>query len=233
MPKRKVKVSTRKRVVTKKTQAKIKTKVTKKSVVLKRKHKRTIVLSAPRKNRFIWAESYTSLLMGIVFVIVIALFVGSLLRTHHTQEVTSTSISPSITPSPSQNGFLGDQKTYTVQPGDDLWHIAEKFYTSGYYWTQIAKANNLDNPGILYSGTKLMIPSVTPIPGLTITPTPTEMPQQSAITTDTYTVQKGDTLWDIAVKSYNDGYKWTQIAKANNLENPGVIFSGNVLKIPR
>ena len=48
----------------------------------------------------------------------------------------------------------------------------------------------------------------------------------------TYTVVEGDTLWSIAVKSYNDGYKWPEIAKANNLSNTDQLEAGQQLKIP-
>jgi nucleoid-associated protein YgaU len=48
----------------------------------------------------------------------------------------------------------------------------------------------------------------------------------------TYTVKAGDDLWDVAVAVYKDGYRWSEIAKANNLTNPNVIHSGNVLNIP-
>lgn len=47
-----------------------------------------------------------------------------------------------------------------------------------------------------------------------------------------YTVVRGDNLWDIAVAAYGDGYRWTDIAQANNLVNPSIIHAGNVLVIP-
>ena len=47
-----------------------------------------------------------------------------------------------------------------------------------------------------------------------------------------YLVQKGDNLWKIAEKKYNDGYKWTEIAKANEILSPGLIEEGQKLIIP-
>ncbi len=187
-----------------------------------------------------WTESYTSLLMGVVAVVVGVLFVVSFLKqTHHVQQTSSTSTtaitaSPSSTPSELQPG----QKTYSVKAGDDLWHIAETYYKSGYNWVDIAKANNISDPSMIFSGNTLIIPQVTPAvattsPTLTPTPEVVRVGSSDTITGSTYTVQQGDDLWHIAVRAYADGYQWTKIAQANNLSNPSLIFSGNVLKIPR
>ncbi len=48
-----------------------------------------------------------------------------------------------------------------------------------------------------------------------------------------YTVKEGDTLFDISNKYYNDGYKYTEIAKTNNLTNADAIDTGQVLEIPK
>ncbi len=48
-----------------------------------------------------------------------------------------------------------------------------------------------------------------------------------------YTVKEGDTLFVIADKYYKDGYKYTEIAKANNLPNVDSIEVGQVLEIPK
>ena len=53
------------------------------------------------------------------------------------------------------------------------------------------------------------------------------------ITGNSYTVISGDNLWDIAVRAYGDGYRWVDIAEANNLANPDLIHRGNVFKLPR
>jgi nucleoid-associated protein YgaU len=83
-------------------------------------------------------------------------------------------------------------------------------------------------------------PTSTPIP--TQVPRPTAKPAPKATTTvvsgakingNSYTVVKGDNLWEIAVRAYGDGYKWTEIAKANKLANPDIIHSGNKFTLPR
>lgn len=47
-----------------------------------------------------------------------------------------------------------------------------------------------------------------------------------------YTVKDGDTLFTIAEKYYQDGKKFSEIAKANNLTDVNEIVVGQVLKIP-
>lgn len=48
-----------------------------------------------------------------------------------------------------------------------------------------------------------------------------------------YTVKDGDTLFTIAEKYYQDGYKFSEIAKANNLTNADQISTDQVLEIPK
>lgn len=48
-----------------------------------------------------------------------------------------------------------------------------------------------------------------------------------------YKVLPGDSLWTIAQKFYNDGYKWTEIAKLNKLKNPDSIETGMTLSLPK
>ncbi len=48
-----------------------------------------------------------------------------------------------------------------------------------------------------------------------------------------YEVVKGDNLWKIAQNKYNNGYVWSEIAKANNLKNPSSIEVGQKLVLPK
>ncbi|HQL42484.1 MAG TPA: DUF4398 domain-containing protein [Spirochaetota bacterium] len=50
-----------------------------------------------------------------------------------------------------------------------------------------------------------------------------------------YNPERRDCLWRIAVKFYNDGFKWKQIFEANKdlVKNPNLIKPGWVLKIPK
>ena len=47
----------------------------------------------------------------------------------------------------------------------------------------------------------------------------------------TYTVKKGDTLWNIAKKELGDGTRYKEIAKLNNISNPNKIYPGQILKL--
>lgn len=51
----------------------------------------------------------------------------------------------------------------------------------------------------------------------------------------TYTVVKGDCLWNIAKKYYGDGTKYPVIAEANKdkIKTPNLIYPGQVLTIPK
>lgn len=53
-------------------------------------------------------------------------------------------------------------------------------------------------------------------------------------TAKTYTVKKGDCLWNIAKKQYGNGAQYTKIYNANKdkIKNPNLIYPGQVLTIP-
>lgn len=49
----------------------------------------------------------------------------------------------------------------------------------------------------------------------------------------TYTVKEGDTLFTIAEKYYNDGYKYPEIVKENKFANENVVEVGQKITIPK
>ena len=51
-------------------------------------------------------------------------------------------------------------------------------------------------------------------------------------TADSYTVQSGDTLWGICKEFYGDGALAYQLATANDIKNPNLIYPGQVLTLP-
>jgi len=48
----------------------------------------------------------------------------------------------------------------------------------------------------------------------------------------TYTVQRKDTLWSIAMRFYGDGKRWREIAQANGISDPSRLPVGATLVIP-
>lgn len=151
---------------------------------------------------------------------------------------------------------------YIIKEGDTLFSIAEKYYKDGYKFDELANANNLEDPNSLQAGQVLNIPllatspspsavsesiaessekpSETPSPSQTPQPSPgteTLSPQNSvwgsAITGDSYTVVEDDWLSKIADRAYGDANAYDKIAQANNIQDPDLIYPGQVLTIPR
>lgn len=100
------------------------------------------------------------------------------------------------------------QRIHVVQRGETLRNIAAFYGTT---WQAIATANNLFNPNLIFPGQQLVIPAA------------------GTGVTRTYTVQRGDTLRNIAFR-FNT--TWQAIAEVNQLANPNRIFPGQVLTLP-
>ncbi len=121
---------------------------------------------------------------------------------------------------------------YIVQPGDDLWHISEKFYGTGDFVYQIIKENNLNESQPIEPGKKLIIPEIKTLKEQ-------DKGDISAISTNKnlkkesyYIVMPGDSLSLISLKVYGNLFDWPKILKANNLINPDQIEVGEKLIIP-
>lgn len=189
------------------------------------------------------SNSYKSLIYGIVTVIVLFIVVGLGIRTL-SQNKAQVDDGAVMTQKNQENQAPTDNK-YEVKEGETLWSIAEKSYNDGFEWKEIAKANNITDPSTLEKGMRLVIPQILTQPAVQpsdLSPTPSQQIQPAVqnfesgttkITGDTYVVGHGDYLWEIAVRAYGDGYRWVDIARANNLANPNLIFSGDNLKLPR
>ena len=179
-----------------------------------------------------FSESYTSLILGAIVVLIVGILIVVFVRGNVNTQTSSDK--DEISAEEQEALDFNASSTYTIKVGDDLWSISENVYKDGYKWVEIAKANKLENPGLIHAGNKLVIPTVSPSPVVT---EPTLIPMESEINNsiagDTYTIRSGDNLWNIAIRAYGDGFKWPDIAKVNNLENPDLIFSGNTLNLPR
>lgn len=62
---------------------------------------------------------------------------------------------PTPAPTPSPSGT-----TYTVEPGDTLWGISELYYGTGTRYPEIAAANGIENPNLIFPGQVFVIPGV-------------------------------------------------------------------------
>ena len=129
----------------------------------------------------------------------------------------------------------GSVTTYTVQAGDTLDEIATQFNTTV---GAIALLNGITNPSRIFPGQVLQVP----VPGgsssgqqqqqeqvdPTATPIPTPTPIPTAVPT-AYTVQTGDTLFQIAARF---GVSVVELAAINYIIDYNQISVGQVLTIP-
>ncbi|GAB6099043.1 hypothetical protein JCM16358_09220 [Halanaerocella petrolearia] len=97
--------------------------------------------------------------------------------------------------------------TYTVQAGDTLYGIADRFNTTV---SNILAFNDISDPDMIYPGQELTIP---------------ESPPEAII----YTVEQGDTLYSIA-QEY--GTQVDTIVEFNYLSDPNQIYPGQQLVVP-
>lgn len=120
---------------------------------------------------------------------------------------------------------------YTVEAGDSLWKIAEKFYGDGSFWRKIYAENASvigTDPNKIQVGMVLTI-YLNQGDGSMITSV-----SEDGTTGNSYIVQRDDTLWKIALKVYGRGWRWRRIYEANadKISDPGQIYVGQVLFIP-
>jgi nucleoid-associated protein YgaU len=128
---------------------------------------------------------------------------------------------------------------HVVQKDDTLSQISQKYYGTSRHHAMIQKANArlVPDPNRMPVGVRLLIP---PLEGQEArqvasasqsTPTPA---LSTSAAKRTYTVQKGDDLWRIAQKCYQDGMKYKDIQAANKALVPDAnsLKPGMVLVIP-
>lgn len=111
--------------------------------------------------------------------------------------------------------------TYTIQSGDTLAAIADRFNVSV---DAIVAANSIDNPDVISVGQQLTIPT-----GGTGNTDAASSPAVTTASGNTYTVASGDTLAAIANRFNVD---LDNLIEVNNIENQDVISVGQQLIIP-
>ena len=110
-------------------------------------------------------------------------------------------------------------KEITIQKGDTLSQIAIDYNTT---INQLVQINNIENPNLIYAGNKLLVP-------INDNNIEVEENNQNYIENyQIYTVKRGDTLSQIAIK-YNVNIN--KIVQINNIVNPNLIYIGQKLII--
>lgn len=97
--------------------------------------------------------------------------------------------------------------TYTVRPGNTLYAIAQFFGTSV---REIAEANGLRCPYTIYPGQELVLPI------------------DDIRSPRYYVVRPGDTLVSIADRY---GLEINELLMLNQLEDPNIIYPGQILRL--
>jgi len=108
-------------------------------------------------------------------------------------------------------------QTYTVQSGDTLALIAERFNVT---IEDLAAKNGILDPNNIFAGQKLELPQ----PDERVTPATPTGPED-----DVYVVKDGDTLFAIAQEL---GVTVEDLADLNEIADPSQLFVGRPLRIP-
>lgn len=116
---------------------------------------------------------------------------------------------------------------YVIQPGDELWSLAEQHLGSGERWREILALN----PG-LSATSELMPGSVVRLPLEVQEESPEEAPP--ATPAQSVEVERGDTLWDLAEEHLGDPHRWPELHRANldRIQDPDQIDVGWILTVP-
>lgn len=141
--------------------------------------------------------------------------------------------------------FIVTEETIKLHAGDTVTLYGLGKYLSGNYYVK-SVSRNISRSGYSHSavviktdfGTSLKSAGTTTEGGsgdsakeeFTVASTP----QASTTPQKTYTVKKGDCLWNIAKKEYGAGSDWKKIYDANTgqVVNPNLIYPGQQLVIP-
>ena len=99
--------------------------------------------------------------------------------------------------------------TYTVRPGNTLYAIAQFFGTTV---DELAHANGLIRPYTIYPGQELVLPI------------------EDIQSPRYYVVRPGDSVLSIAERY---GLELEEILSLNRLENPNIIYPGQILRLTK
>ncbi len=112
-------------------------------------------------------------------------------------------------------------KTHVVQKGDTIYSLSRKY---GVSVDDIYSANNMTSSSVIWVGQRLTIPY-----NISSDSTKSVSSSSKPHSSDTYTVQKGDTLYHIATIN---GITVDELKRYNNISDSSVLKVGQRLKIP-
>ena len=112
---------------------------------------------------------------------------------------------------------------HVIASGETLQDISQAHFGTTRRWQEIARLNNITNPDRVRVGQKLRIPGEE-------TSRAAARPSRTRATS--HTVSAGETLIAIARRELGSGDRWEDIARANDINDPGSIRVGQILVIP-
>ena len=175
-------------------------------------------------NNIKWQDSYGSIILGAIIVVIIGLLVANFISKRN-QEIDGGIKTEEAAQIESTDEAKPGQD-YKITAGDSLSKISEKSYGSMDFWPALAQANKIANPNLIYTDTTIKIPAKEEAEKIS-----------SDMKVTSYKVQEGDTLFTISEKMYGNGSQWRRIDSANKVGrlpngNP-LIFTGSTITIPR
>ncbi|OGK57249.1 hypothetical protein A3J15_01725 [Candidatus Roizmanbacteria bacterium RIFCSPLOWO2_02_FULL_38_10] len=182
--------------------------------------------------------NYQSIILGVLVILVGFAVLMKASKNGAINTAVTTKNGTAVTQTQKQAQVAPGGK-YTVKKGETLWAICEKYYGTGYAWSQVAQTNKLSNADRIEAGQVLSMPELKNVvkpAGITSQPAQKQQTKELrpiTIKETNYKVMQGDNLWKISVGAYGDGYQWLKIAQVNGLKNPDLIHPGNLLKLPR
>ena len=118
----------------------------------------------------------------------------------------------------------GDEVLYTVQEGDSLAGVADRF---GVSVAALTALNTITDPDTLNAGRELRIPATSPGGAVRLGPGGAELARGADTTI--YTIQPGETLAEIAFRL---GASAEDLARLNDLDDPNDLQAGQELIVP-
>ncbi len=103
-----------------------------------------------------WQESYTSLVLGAIIVIILGLLVANFFSKRNQQQQIGTGEQTSQTQEAAMAPNANSE--YTIRDNDSLSKISEQAYGSQEYWPVLAIDNNISNANVIWVGNKIKLP---------------------------------------------------------------------------